>query len=190
MHFVNVKDEVGYEGRIGSEDMQVIGDPNPDIYGNFSTQLSWKRFTLSASFNYSVGGDLYNYQRSILESGSYFYNQTTNMLSRWTYDGQQTEVPRASFLDEMGNSRFSDLWIENGSYLKLKNVTLSYRLPVRSTYLQGITFWGAANNLFTITKYLGSDPEFAQSNAVLGMGIDRGLLAPGRSFSFGVKINL
>ncbi|MBR0047252.1 MAG: SusC/RagA family TonB-linked outer membrane protein [Bacteroidaceae bacterium] len=190
MHFVNVKDEVGYEGRIGSEDMQVIGDPNPDIYGNFSTQLSWKRFTLSASFNYSVGGDLYNYQRSILESGSYFYNQTTNMLSRWTYDGQQTEVPRASFLDEMGNSRFSDRWIENGSYLKLKNVTLSYRLPVRSTYLQGITFWGAANNLFTITKYLGSDPEFAQSNAVLGMGIDRGLLAPGRSFSFGVKINL
>lgn len=175
---------------IDQRDMQVIGDPHPDIYGNFSTQLTWKNLTFSASFNYSVGGDLYNYQRSILESGSYFYNQTTAMLGRWTHDGQQTVVPRASYLDEMGNSRFSDRWIENGSYLKLKNVTLSYRIPVRSTYLQGITVWAAANNLFTLTKYLGSDPEFAASNAVIGMGIDRGLLAPGRSFSVGMKINL
>ncbi|MBQ6964238.1 MAG: SusC/RagA family TonB-linked outer membrane protein [Bacteroidaceae bacterium] len=175
---------------IDSKDMQVIGDPNPDIYGNFSTQLSWKNLSLSATFNYSVGGDLYNYQRSILESGSYFYNQTTTMLSRWTHDGQVTDIPRASFLDEMGNSRFSDRWIEDGSYLKLKNVTLSYRIPVRSTYLQGITVWAAGNNLFTITKYLGSDPEFAASNAVIGMGIDRGLLSSGRSFSMGVKINL
>ncbi len=186
MHFA----EVEQDGCIDERDMQVIGDPNPDIYGNFSTRLSWKNLTLSASFNYSVGGDLYNYQRSILESGSYFYNQTSHMMARWTHDGQVTDVPRASFLDPMGNSRFSDRWIENGSYLKLKNVTLSYRIPVRSTYLQGITIWGAANNLFCITKYLGSDPEFAQSNAVLGMGIDRGLITPGRNFSFGLKINL
>ena len=190
MKFVNVTDEAGKAGRIGKEDMQVIGDPNPDIYGTISTQLAWKNFTLSASFNYSLGNDLYNYQRSILESGAYFYNQTTAMLARWTHDGQQTDVPRASFLDEMGNSRFSDRWIEDGSYLKLKNVTLSYRIPVSSTYLQGITVWAAGNNLLTLTKYLGSDPEFAQSNAVLGMGIDRGLLSLGRSFSLGVKINL
>lgn len=175
---------------IDEKDMQVIGDPNPDFYGNFSTQLSWKNLSLSATFNFSVGGDLYNYQRSILESGSYFYNQSTALLSRWTHDGQQTSVPRASYLDEMGNSRFSDRWIEDGSYLKLKNVTLSYRIPVRSTYLQGITIWAAGNNLFTITKYLGSDPEFAQSNSVIGMGIDRGYLSAGRNFALGVKINL
>ena len=141
-------------------------------------------------FNYSVGGDIYNYQRSLLEGGSYFYNQTTAMLHRWQYEGQQTDIPRASYLDTMGNSRFSDRWIEDGSYLKLKNVTLSYNIPVRSTYLQAITLWGSANNLFTITKYLGSDPEFSMTNSVLGMGIDRGLHAPGRSFSLGVKINL
>jgi hypothetical protein len=74
--------------------------------------------------------------------------------------------------------------------LKLKTVTLSYTLPIRSTYLQGITIWAAANNLFTITKYLGSDPEFSYSNSVLGMGIDRGLLGNGRSFSIGAKIKL
>lgn len=175
---------------INANDMTVIGDPNPDIYGNISTQLTWKNLTLSASFNYSVGGDIYNYQRSILESGSYFHNQSTNMLSRWTHDGQHTSVPRASFLDGMGNSRFSDRWIEDGSYLKLKNVTVSYRIPMQTTYLQGLTVWAAANNLFTITKYLGSDPEFAQSNSVLGMGIDRGLMGSGRTFSVGLKINL
>ena len=175
---------------IDMNDMQVIGDPNPDIYGTIHTQLSWKRFTLNANFTYSLGGDIYNYQRSIIESGAYFYNQTTAMLNRWTHDGQVTSVPRADFLDTMGNSRFSDRWIEDGSYLKLKTVTLSYTLPIRSTYLQGITIWAAANNLFTITKYLGSDPEFAHSNAVLGMGIDRGLLGSGRSFSIGAKINL
>ena len=186
MKFVDTNDDKC----INEKDMQVIGDPNPDIYGNFSTRVSWKNLSLSASFNYSLGGDIYNYQRSILESGSYFYNQTTAVLSRWTHDGQMTNVPRASFLDAMGNSRFSDRWIEDGSYLKLKNVTLSYRIPVRSTYLQGITIWGAANNLFTITKYLGSDPEFAQSNSVIGMGIDRGFMAYGRSFALGLKINL
>ncbi len=175
---------------INKADMQIIGDPNPDIYGTISTQLNWKQFTLSASFNYSVGGDIYNYQRSILESGSYFYNQTTAMLNRWNHDGQVTDIPRASFLDEMGNSRFSDRWIEDGSYLKLKNVTLSYDLPIRSAYLQGLTVWVAGNNLFTLTKYLGTDPEFAASNSVIGMGIDRGLLSLGRSFSLGVKINL
>ena len=175
---------------IDEQDMQVIGDPNPDLYGTLSTTLSWKRLSLDVNFGYSLGGDLYNYQRSILESGSYFYNQTTALLGRWTHEGQQTAVPRASFLDEMGNARFSDRWIEDGSYLKLRNVTLSYRIPVHSTYLQGLTVWGAANNLLTLTKYLGSDPEFAQSGAVIGQGIDRGFLAPGRSFSLGVKINL
>lgn len=175
---------------IDSRDKQIIGNPNPDFYGNFSTQLAWKNLSLDVHFNYSVGGDIYNYQRSILESGSYFYNQTTAMLNRWTHEGQQTDIPRASFLDAMGNSRFSDRWIEDGSYLKLKNITLSYRLPINNTFIQGITIWGAANNLLTLTKYLGSDPENAQTNSVIGMGIDRGLLGTGRSFSLGMKINL
>lgn len=175
---------------IDSKDMQIIGNPNPDFYGNIASSLSWKNFSLDVHFNYCVGNDIYNYERSILESGSYFYNQSTAVLNRWTHDGQVTDVPRASFLDAMGNSRFSDRWIEDGSYLKLKNITLSYRIPITNEFIQGITVWGAANNLLTLTKYLGSDPENAQSNSVLGMGIDRGLLGTARSFSLGVKINL
>lgn len=175
---------------INESDMTIIGDPNPDFYGNISARLAYKRLTLDLAFNYSLGNDIYNYQRSLLESGSRFYNQTTNLLQRWTTEGQNTSVPRATFADPMGNARFSDRWIEDGSYLMLKNVTLAYTLPIRNTYLQGLTIWAAANNLFTITKYLGGSPENAQSNSVLGIGIDRGLLSLGRNFALGLKINL
>ena len=175
---------------IDENDRTVIGDPNPDIYGNIHTTFGWKNLTLSAVFNYSLGNDIFNYQRSMLEGGTYFLNQTTAVNGRWKAEGQKTEIPRISYKDPMGNSRFSDRWIEDGSYLRLASVTLSYYLPIQSTYLQGITIWGNASNLFTITKYLGSDPDCAIAGSILTQGIDRGTLAAGRSFSMGVNINL
>ena len=178
------------DGIIDEKDRTVIGDPNPDIYGNIHTTFSWKNLTLTAVFNYSLGNDIYNYQRSLLEGGTYFLNQTTAMNGRWTTEGQQTSIPRVSYKDPMGNSRFSDRWIEDGSYLRMSNLTLSYYLPIQSTYLQGITIFGNVNNLFTITKYLGSNPDCAIAGGILTQGIDRGLLGHGRSFSIGVNINL
>ncbi len=178
------------KGLINEADRTVIGDPNPDIYGNIFTTLTYKQLSLQAVMNYSLGNDVYNYQRSLLEGGSYFFNQTTAMLNRWTTEGQTTDIPRVSYNDPMGNSRFSDRWIEDGSYLRLASVTLSYHVPIRSTYLQGITLWGNAQNLFTITRYVGSDPDCALGSGILSQGIDRGLLSPGRSFSLGVNINL
>ena len=175
---------------IDEADRTVIGDPNPDIYGNIYTRLAWKQWTLNATMNYQLGNDIYNYQRSLIEGGSQFYNQTTAMNSRWTTEGQQADIPRVSYGDPMGNARFSDRWIEDGSYLRLANVTLAYELPIQSTYLQGITVWGSAQNLFTLTRYLGGDPDCSLSGSVLAQGIDRGLLARGRSFSLGIKINL
>ena len=186
---VNFADLDG-NGEINEADRLVIGDPNPDIYGNISSTFKYKNITLNAVMNYSLGNDVYNYQRSLLEGGTYFVNQTTAMLNRWTTEGQQTDIPRASYRDPMGNSRFSDRWIEDGSYLRLASVTLSYYLPIQSTYLQGLTIWGNAANLFTVTRYLGSDPVCAMSSNILSQGIDRGLLGSGRSFSFGVNINL
>ena len=175
---------------IDEADRGIIGDPNPDVYGNIFTTLSWKHLSLSAVLNYSLGNDVYNYQRSLLEGGSLFMNQTTAMNNRWNAENQHTDIPRVTYTDPMGNSRFSDRWIEDGSFLRLSSVTLSYYLPIMSTYLQGITIWGNASNLFTITRYLGSDPDRALPGSVLTQGIDAGLLAPGRSFSLGVNINL
>ena len=186
MHFV---DQDGNK-IIDKDDMVQIGDPNPDFYGRLTTKLGMGNFALSATFTYSVGGDIYNYERMLLESGSRFMNQSLAMTNHWMVEGQQTDIPRVIFEDPHQNARFSDRWIEDGSYMRLKNVTLSYKIPVHSTYLQGLTVWGAANNLLTMTRYLGSDPEFVSGNNVLLRGIDRGLAPQSTNFSLGLKINL
>lgn len=181
---------VSDDALVDEADRVVIGDPNPDLYGHLFTKLNYKRLSLNAVFTYSLGNDVFNYQRMILEGGHAFINQTTALNNRWTTEGQKTTIPVIRYEDPMGNSRFSDRWIEVGSYLKLKTVTLSYTLPVFSTYLQGFTVWASVNNLMTWTKYLGADPEASLSNSVLLQGIDRGLLAQGRNVAFGIKINI
>ncbi len=188
VHFADITGD----GKIDVDDRTIIGDPNPDIYGNIFAKVNWKHLTLSLGFNYSLGNDVFNYQRSILNSGSTFYNQQVASVNHWRYEGHKTDMPRAVFGDPMGNNRFSDRWIEDGSYLRLKTVNLSYQVPVPGTWtwLQGLTIWAEAQNLVTLTKYLGSDPEFSIGNGVYYQGIDCGNLAQGRSFTLGVKINL
>ena len=75
-------------------------------------------------------------------------------------------------------------------YLKLKNVRLTYTFPFRNEFIQGLKVWGEANNVFVLTKYLGTDPEMSSRNSVLYQGIDTGILTNGRSFNVGVTINL
>ena len=186
VHFMDLNGD----GEISEADKTVIGDPNPDIYGNIFARATWKNFTLHVGFNYSLGNDVYNYQRSVIESGSTFYNQTTAIENRWRNEGQRTDVPRAVYGDPKGNNRFSDRWIEDGSYLRLKTVSLTYKVPVNSSWLQGLSIWAEANNLVTLTHYLGGDPEFSASNSVLYQGIDPGNIYLGRNFSMGLKINL
>ena len=178
------------EGEISDADKVIIGNPHPDLYGNIFSKFTYKNWQLDVLFNYSLGNDAYNYYRQQLESGSNFFNQTTAMLNRWTYDGQNTNTPRIVYGDPMGNSRFSDRWVEDASFLRLKKIQLAYNLPLSLSWLQGITVWGAAENLFTFTNYLGSDPEFSVSNNVLYQGVDAGVLSQSRSFHLGVKINL
>lgn len=90
----------------------------------------------------------------------------------------------------MGNARFSDRWIEDGSFLRLKTLSLSYNIPIQNMFISGLDVWVAANNLFTLTNYLGMDPEFSTGNNVLFQGVDAGLVPLTRSFFLGVKINL
>lgn len=189
VHFVDLYND----GIIDENDKTIIGDPNPDIYGNIYTNFSYKRWSLDVNFKYSLGNDIFNYQRSQLESMNGFYNQTVAAANRWTNEGQVTNIPRvcSTTSDEwVNNERFSDRWIEDGSYLKLKNVRLSYDLPLNLSWIQGLTIWGEVNNLFVVSKYTGSDPEFSCGNSVLYQGIDAGLLPQNRSFNIGVKINL
>ncbi len=178
------------DGLIDENDKTVIGDPNPDFTGTITNAFKYKRFTMNVLFTYSYGNDVFNYQRSLLESGSTLYNQTANMLGRWQTEGQNAVLPKSVYGDPMGNNRFSDRWIEDGSYFRLKNLSVSYDLPVQSRFFQGILVWVSATNLFTLTKYLGTDPESSLNGSVLYQGIDAGLISQGRSYYLGVKINL
>ena len=185
--------DMNNDNKIDEADKTIIGDPNPDLYGNIFLNLNWKRFTLGVNFNYSLGNDVYNYQRAILNSGSTLYNQQVAEIGHWRYEGQKTDIPRLNFNDPMGNNRMSDRWIEDGSYLRMKSVKLTYQVPLPESWqswLQGITVWAEGRNLFTITKYKGNDPEFSASNNQLYQGIDCGNIAQGRMLTMGVKINL
>lgn len=175
---------------IDEKDMTVIGDPNPDVFGSFTSSVQWKRFTLNTLFNYSIGGDVYNALRANLESMSGTDNQTAAILYRWKTNGQQTDIPKAVWGDPMGNSRFSDRWIEDGSFLRLKTVTLAYNLPLKIDFINSVQLYVTANNLVTFTNYLGYDPEFSTSQNPLYFGIDTGVSPQPRSVLLGVKIGL
>ena len=177
-------------GCIDENDKVVIGNPNPDFYGNLFTRLSYKNLKLDINCNYSVGNDVYNYYRQQLENGSSFFNQTSAMANRWAIDGQKTDIPAVAYGDPTGNSRFSDRWIEDGSYFRVKAIKLTYDVPVTANWLQGLSVWCAAENVLTLTEYKGNDPEFSVNNNVLYQGVDAGLLPQTRSFHLGVKVNL
>lgn len=178
------------DGIIDENDRTIIGNPNPDLTGALTSRWQWRRWDLDVHCTFQLGGDIYNYQRAQLESMSTLHNQSRNVLSRWRGEGQQTDVPRATYGDPLLNSRFSDRWIEDGSYFKIRQVRLSYNLPINRPFIEGILFWAAVDNVFTFTRYLGADPEFYYGNSVLTQGIDYGQLPSCRSFSFGIKLNL
>lgn len=186
IHFEDLKSD----GIIDENDRQVIGDPNPDFFGSFNSKIDIGNFTLDMLFTYSYGNDIYNALRANLESGSVFTNQSTAVLNRWFYEGQETIQPRVTYMDPMGNSRFSDRWIEDGSYLRFKTLSLGYNIPLRKSVIEGLKIWISGNNLFTFTNYLGRDPEVSVNNDVLYQGIDAGMLPLTRSYFIGIKMNL
>ena len=182
--------EVIADGIIDEKDKQIIGNPNPDWYGSFRSTFTYGGFSMNALFSFSVGGDLYNYPRNLLESQSDYSNQTPAVLSRWITEGNTTHMPKAVFGDPAGNARFSDRWIEDGSYLKLRSLTLAYNIPLKNTFAEGLKLWISGENLWTASSYLGADPEFSANNSVLFQGVDAGLLPQSPTFTIGLKVNL
>ena len=176
---------------IDENDMQVIGNPNPDLIGSISNVLSWKRWSFDALITFSQGNDIYNYTRARLESMSGPENQTPLVINRWRNNGQITSVPRAAWGDPSGNSRFSDRWIEDGSYIRLRTLSVSFDFPVREGLLiKYAKIYVTGNNLLTFSKYLGYDPEFSASGSIFSKGVDAGLEPLFKTIQLGVRIGL
>lgn len=176
---------------IDDKDRVVIGNPNPDIMGSFNANFSYKRFYLQGLFNFSVGNDLYNGVRYNLEKMSGYENQSVAVANRWRAEGQQTSIPKATWGDPMGNAEFSDRWIEDGSYLRLKTLVLGYDFKVNEAkHIKYIKLYATANNLFTVTKYLGFDPEFSATSSIFGQGADIGLAPQFTSYQLGLRLGL
>ena len=189
VHFLEPNAEYA-DGIIDENDRTIIGDPNPDLTGALLSRWTWRHWELDVHCSFQLGGDMYNYQRSQLESMSSLHNQSRNVLNRWRGEGQLTDVPRATYGDPMGNARFSDRWIEDASYFKIRQVRLAYNLPINKPFIEGLSLWASVDNVFTFTRYLGADPECYYGNSVLTQGVDFGLMPSCRSFTFGLKLNL
>lgn len=175
---------------IDEKDNQVIGNPNPDFYGGVNNRITYKNWSLDALVSFVYGNDVYNYTRRKLESGASYENQTNALINRWRTQGQMTDIPRANFGDPLQNGRFSTRWIEDGSYARLRTLTLSYNFNLNKEYLKSVTIYGTANNLLTLTNYLGYDPEFSATNSLYGQGVDNMLEPIQKSFHLGIKLGL
>jgi len=178
------------DGIINNYDKTVIGASMPENFGGISNTFAYKRWTLNAFVQFSQGNEVFNYLRYTNENMMGLGNQSIKTLGRWTHEGQVTTIPRALYEDKIGNSDFSTRWIEDGSYLRLKNVSLSYSIPNEFWTFKNALFYISATNLLTITNYLGYNPEFAYSSAHVTQGIDYGLTPQTRQFVIGVKLGL
>lgn len=175
---------------ITESDRQVIGNPNPKFFGALTNRLVWKKWTVDALITFSQGNDIYNYTRRQLESMSGYANQTQAVINRWRTDGQATSIPKAAWGDPMGNSRFSDRWIEDGSYIKLRTLALSYHVPMKVGTIKSLVVYCSGNNLVTLTKYMGYDPEFSATSSVFGQGVDVTMEPLTKTVQVGLKLGL
>jgi TonB-linked SusC/RagA family outer membrane protein len=182
--------DANYDNTIDENDKTIIGNPNPDLYGGLFSTLTLKKLEFSILFTYSIGNNIFNYVRFKAESMDQFYNQLTTINDRWNSANTGSDIPKAVYGDYRGNTVFSDRWIEDGSYLKLKDFTISYIPPKFSKLYRDLTVFLTASNLFILTKYTGFDPEFFYQNNLYYMGLDFGKIPNTRSIIVGIKLAL
>ncbi len=177
------------DNQIDDNDRVILGSPDPLFFGSFHSFLQYGRVSLLVRFSYCYGQEAYNALRKESESMNNFGNQLTSAKRRWQSENQQTDMPRAVYGDPMGNSRFSDRWIEDASFLKLKEVTLSYDLKNGDLGIfGGGTLYLTGENLLTFTEYLGYDPEFSYSYLPWKQGIDYGKVPLPATVKLGFKL--
>ena len=178
--------DLNNDGVINDSDRTVIGNPNPSWLFSMNNSLSYKGFELSVFLQGIAGNKIYNANNIDNTGMAAAYNQTTDVQKRWQGEGTSNSMPRAVFGDPNQNTRVSDRFVENGSYLRLKNITLSYTFPkqwLQKTQIENARLSLSCENVATITGYSGFDPEVGIN------GIDQNRYPISRTFSLGLNFN-
>lgn len=180
--------DMNKDGAITSADQTKIGDPFPDFTMGWNLNLEYKNFDFTAFTYASVGNDIFR----AYERNANYSNKYRAVLARWTGEGSTNDArnPRYSFTDGNSNIRVSDRYVEDGSFVKIKNLQLGYTFPssVTKKAFSRLRVYVQVKNAYTFTKYSGFDPEIA--GGVLDTGVDRGAYPQARTFAFGLDIKL
>ncbi|HZK95376.1 MAG TPA: TonB-dependent receptor [Prolixibacteraceae bacterium] len=191
--------DVNGDGKITSDDRTIIGSPHPDFTYGLNIDFAYKNFDMTMFFQGSQGNDLINYVNRWTKFNNFSGNRdVTRLTESWTAEryanGSKITMPMA-ILDDAVMQQNSTFFVEDGSYLRMKNLQIGYSLPAALTSrlkIDHLRIYVQATNLFTITKYSGLDPEIrmTQSNADRGMGIDEGVYPTSQIFMVGINLNL
>lgn len=190
---VNFVDTNG-DGIISAADRVVVGDPNPDFTYGFNTSFRWRDLTVSANFIGSYGNDIYNQQAAVLSDVS---TNSANRLrapifNSWTPENPDAKYPSLSAYTPNDINWCTDRFVEDGSYLRLSDLAISYSLPrklFRNLFIKHVSFGVSGKNLFVWTKYSGYDPDVNVYGNVLKYGVDMGAYPSARTFMFDLKVS-
>lgn len=201
-------EDINGDGAITSADRTIIGSANPKLNFGFTNSFSYKNFDMSVFIYGNLGNDLLNMTRMNLE-----WKRTTAALDRWTPENTNTDIPRNGFYYSQYGGYINDHFIEDASFLRLRNLTIGYDVPLKTTFIKSLRVYAMAENLFTLTGYSGWDPEVntkanentssvsSYQNRITvnnggnsqggnaGAGMDFNSYPSMKSFTFGININ-
>jgi len=177
------------DGNVNSDDRTIIGNPHPDFIFGITNDIRYKNFDLDIFLQGVVGNDMYNFSRMELEWDSGITNQMASVLNRWTPTNTDTDMPKASSSYSLISST---RWIEKGTYIRFKNISLGYNFPKKflgKTGIEKLRLYVSGQNLYTITNYKGYNPDVSYNDGNYSLGLDYGSYPNARSYTVGVNIN-
>ncbi len=181
--------DVNGDGKLDDSDRTMIGKGIPDWTFGLNLGFAWKGIDFSMLLQGQAGVQAFNVTR---RTDLYYINLPKTILNRWTGEGSTNSAPKFEFTSPNENYRVSDYWVEDASFIRARNVQLGYTLPQSLTkkfFVQRLRVYAQAENLFTLTRYSGCDPEVTGGNGFgTELGIDRGIYPQNRTFSVGVNL--